>query len=795
MDKKILMKRSLSLILIIAVLACFLTPVSFTHAQAGPGAAIGMALAGVCASVSCWIKSAFDKIAQIILTILAFFLGFAGRFLNWILSYTIIDMKIHVGDLKGINTAWEVVRNIMNIFFIFLLVYEGVKLIINQSSTDNIKKFITGVVLASLLVNFSLFFTKVIIDASNVVTIGFYQSILKGNTKNDPNYGLSDPIMNALKLTSIYNGDAADSFAQGSADYLVNTLGGALVILIATFVFFAISIVFVIRYLVLIILLMLSPIAYMGLGLPFMQTYAKQWWSAFNSQILFAPIYMMITWVILTLMASPGFLSGSNYTTVFSKSPSGWDLVLNFGVIIGLLIASLVIAKNTSSHGNQLIGKATGNLTAFAGGAVMGGTAWAGRNTIGRFGASRASSAQLQEDASTKTGLRGAWARTKLYTARTARDATFDVRNAAIPTNALGSVIEGTLGRTRIGKSIGLNEVNIPSIAVGSRISGIAGTGEGGKKGYRELSEEKAKRIREREKTDASELRQAQNESDIKNGAKPGATTAEIEAMEKALSKLSDKETETLVASNRELLKSQEFANTISVKQLEAINKSDQFSEQEKDELKNRRFEEIKTIYNPAAMAAYTAATAVPVAARTPAQVADIKRMEDARSRVKGLSDSELEMIDVNYLDPSRPEGREFISQLKASQVETITTNKSGKFTTTQKNNIRDERMRPLKDALAAGSTPDIQREIRKADYKALVRYMKTPGRAGTNIALDLDVLPLYTPQTLKRMASHDDMTDTDIDTLRTALLAHGSAATQAWLTNPDKGMIDFPAI
>ncbi len=74
---------------------------------------------------------------------------------------------------------------------------------------------------------------------------------------------------------------------------------------------------------------------------------------------------------------------------------------------------------------------------------------------------------------------------------------------------------------------------------------------------------------------------------------------------------------------------------------------------------------------------------------------------------------------------------------------------------------------------------------------------MRTPGRGGINIALDPAVLPVYTPKTLQRMAAQDSMSDNDISTLRAAILGAGLPATHpsvAWLMDPDKGMIDFPA-
>src|SRR3989344_7156265 len=151
-----------------------------------------------------------------ILTLMSFITGIAGYFLNFVLQYTIVDMQTNLSGLTGINIAWKVMRDLMNMAFIFLLVYEGIKMIIGLSDTTKVKKFISMIVLASLLVNFSLFFTKVLIDASNVVTIGFYKAVLGPPTvPPTEGYGLSSPIMKALGLTSVYNQKGEADFTAG----------------------------------------------------------------------------------------------------------------------------------------------------------------------------------------------------------------------------------------------------------------------------------------------------------------------------------------------------------------------------------------------------------------------------------------------------------------------------------------------------------------------------------------------------------------------------------------------------
>lgn len=738
---------------------------------------------------TCALNTISDVLASVfylILSFLALILIIAGTLLDYTLEFTITNMRVNLDSLTGINIAWKVIKDLMNIAFIFLLVYEGIKLIIGASNREAVKKMMVGIVLAALLINFSLFFTKVLIDASNIITLGIYNTIINEDPLPVPIpgnpvelRGISIPFMAKIGLTSFWSNVSFDQMrlsTNGNANLIFMPILGIILFSVVSFVFFAIALMFLLRYLILIILLVLSPIAYMGMALPFMENYAKQWWQALSNQLLFAPIYMLMTWLVLILMDSPGFIVNGEWGSLLGTgglAPAGGgvgtiSLVFNFILIIGLVVASLVIAKSTSTKGSGYISSATDKFSVFAGGAVLGGTGWIGRKTIGAAGARAVDDADLQKRANEGRGLSGAWARASLYTARKAKDATFDARNATVPTNVIGDAIEGTVGRTTLGKKVGLNDVNIPSYALGATMAKEAGIGAGGTKGYADEKAESSKRIRDRESTNASELAMAQAKQDIITGSLSTANAAQIDKMEQALAKLSDKQTETLVSNNRELLNSLNFANAISVKQLEAINKNDQFSDSEKTNLKDNRFAKINTAMTTG----------------TPASIASV------RNDIRNLSDAEIEMLDTNYLGSEH-----FVSHLKPGQMESI--NKSSRFGTSQKTALRNSRRAPLgraltagDAALTAGNVAVFNTEVSNA--KSVVRSLGHKEIAALDMATltSPTMLKVYNPQILKRLA--EEMNPQDIPILKDAILGtttpgvSGDAATITWLGTPD---------
>ncbi|MBI5139582.1 hypothetical protein HZA26_03160, partial [Candidatus Nomurabacteria bacterium] len=135
-----------------------------------------------CSSI---VTSSFDGcIARlfyiIFYTIPSGILGIVARFFDMMLALTLGGFLY---ESSFTNDAWVVVRDLSNIFFILVLLYIAVKVILNLGGHD-VKKMISQVVIMALLINFSMFFTKVVIDASNILALIFYNKIDVKITKN-----------------------------------------------------------------------------------------------------------------------------------------------------------------------------------------------------------------------------------------------------------------------------------------------------------------------------------------------------------------------------------------------------------------------------------------------------------------------------------------------------------------------------------------------------------------------------------------------------------------------------------
>jgi hypothetical protein len=389
------------------------------------------------------------SILNLILSFAGLFLGLAGLFLDSVINATIVGfskfVQVGAAEQGAITLAWSLVRDVLNMTFIFILLYLGIKTILGDSSYQ---KVIPKIVIAGLLINFSFFFTEVLIDLSNVLTVQFYDAIMRIGAVADASSsvpvtlkGLSAAFMNGLKLKP-------PSDPSSTLNMIFSLIPAILTFLIAAFVFLVMGVMLLVRFIVLIILLITSPISVMGDILPQLTKQSKQWWSTLSEQLIFAPAFMLFMLIVVLIINSAGFQNGINVVSTGQKTTVVNDMLqflLPYALAIGLMIAGLVISK-------QLAGSAGKGFTEWAskkaGTAAFGTSAWLGRKTIGRTGGAIADSGYLNAAAARNAGpfgLGGLAARGLIGSGKWTGNASFDVRgvDAIGKTAGAGKAAEG----------------------------------------------------------------------------------------------------------------------------------------------------------------------------------------------------------------------------------------------------------------------------------------------------------------------------------------------------------------
>jgi len=398
-------------------------------------------------------------IGDTILSITGGFLGIAGVLLNLSVTYTVLQMGAHV-DRDSVGTAWEVARDFANIGFIFILLFIGFATIL-RIERYGYKALLAKLVVVALLINFSLFFTSVIIDVSNIFAVGIYKqmssqsadqvvfgdcdTLLEGAAdaagfKACFGQGIAGSFMHSMGLVSIYNvGEAGSLVTEARANETLSgnnilfvAILGSMFILTAAFIFFSVAILLIIRFIILVFLMILSPFAFVGMILPQTAGASARWWRTLFSQAFFAPLFFLLVFMSLTFINKIDILGDATGTSfanaLINKDIGSMQIFLSFSIAAGFLLASLIIAKQLAGSGSR---KALSIANKFAGRRLSGATAAGLRGTVGLASYAAANSKFLKDQAK-KGGVGGFAARQAMRVTGAASRASFDARATAL---------------------------------------------------------------------------------------------------------------------------------------------------------------------------------------------------------------------------------------------------------------------------------------------------------------------------------------------------------------------------
>ena len=382
------------------------------HAGIGPaaGGQLGSLISWVLPNTETMINWVARPFANFLIWISGGFLWLGGQLLDYSVRTNVCDLAQYT-HTDVVTNGWTIARNVANFFFIFILLYIAISIILQLGGDQ--KKLIVWVVIIALIINFSAVFTRFVIDVSNVFAYQFYSSIV-GRTVSDPctaeqssAQGIAARYMRALTLNewaqedqpstkTIYKTDSS-----GLAAIMVAGIGSAVFIMITAWSFIVAAVLMFMRTALLMILIILSPLAFVGAIVPQLRNMMGSWWAALTGQAFFAPMYLFFVFLTLVL------IQGSAGVFEAASSKSGTSILMSafvkYSIYITLIIFGLVQAKKMSSIGAEAVQKK-----------VLGGLDWArgqttgvaGRHTIGRMGRALGDSEWVK---SASAGGKGMW--------------------------------------------------------------------------------------------------------------------------------------------------------------------------------------------------------------------------------------------------------------------------------------------------------------------------------------------------------------------------------------------------
>jgi len=304
-----------------------------------------------------------------------------------------------------VQDGWKTTRDLVNMFFVLILLIIAFATIL-RLETYGMKALLPKLIIAALLINFSLVFAGAIIDFAGILTNFFLEDRKEFFTNIGDQMRLpmivvtnADDVKPYWCCVADYTGDdvclgtkhktkaecAANAgitfcacqeikpsnnevdWGKIKGDKFWKVIGSLILsiifTIIALFVFGAFAALLLIRVIIIWFLLILAPIAWFFWILPDTRPLFTKWWNAFIKWVFFAPAAIFFIWLsVNTWMkkAAPGGEIVVGMKEIINKEVMESQVLpqmmaptnlIQFLIACGMLIGSLIVAQKMSIYG------------------------------------------------------------------------------------------------------------------------------------------------------------------------------------------------------------------------------------------------------------------------------------------------------------------------------------------------------------------------------------------------------------------------------------------------------------
>ncbi len=332
----------------------------------------------------------------------------SGVLFDLSLSWTILDageiLSANGSLMSGLREIWVIFRDMANILIIGMFVYIALNKILGTK--QDFKKMIVSLLSVAVLINFSFFFAQVTIDISNWFAVQTYNAITPDgvtprfsltSTSDTAGYSISESFMSIAQVkewsslagTTILNGATAPI---QNIFFIVST---GLLLMVMFILFLRMAFILLSRWLILMILMATSSLAFATMLFPKLDKYWKYWRDGLIYNAVVGPLLLIMLYVVsiigkAILAEFPNKLNiNQSFFTSLSWNDIGISLTSSI-LFIALLWAAISIATMlshtaTESAGGlgRFVSSALGKVEGLGYAGLSGGLGWAGRNTYG----------------------------------------------------------------------------------------------------------------------------------------------------------------------------------------------------------------------------------------------------------------------------------------------------------------------------------------------------------------------------------------------------------------------------
>ncbi len=361
---------------------------------------------------------------------IAWIAGIFGNLFDFFLGYSVSDEAYRQEFLVN---GWRIVRDISNIFFIIILIWTGLAAVFGISSVS-MKQVVPALIVNAIIINFSLFATRTIIDVSNIFARVFYNNINVHIIDPNTNMGtiegtrtvggykaISEKIVGSFNPQQLFqtkflsptnalnaqttigspnnvvggavnaetdNTDEAMSANEYAGYFIVITVIASLIMFGVAMMFWKTSFLFLGRVIGLYIAVIFSPFAFLTRkNMPIVGAIPQISWTTWLKDLsgyaLMAPIFVFFLYVVWAFI---------KYLPEFTKTTAAGDgsffqtviaIAIPLLIVYFLLIQGAKLAKKYSGMVGDNVEKWAMKGTGLAGGVVLGAGGVVGARVIG----------------------------------------------------------------------------------------------------------------------------------------------------------------------------------------------------------------------------------------------------------------------------------------------------------------------------------------------------------------------------------------------------------------------------
>lgn len=400
-------RRIIKTVLFGCLLAVIFAIPFFVQAETGGSTNNSSALGSIGNSEVLVIGPPVKWLMYLVLVIESFFITLGGMLASVALEFnkTILDF-----NPPFIVVGWNIFRDIANLGFVLGIVLIAIMTILRVKGYQA-QQILWKLIVAALLVNFSLLIGGALITPANSISTFLLNYIGSGNGGTVAKLGDSFRFVDLINSGGMVGSSTGEFFGWITGGIIGNSatffiLATMAILLVLGFIIlltlFSFAGMLFVRYFMLAFLLMISPVVWLMWIFPGTKNYFKEWWENFIHWVIYAPFMLLFLYISLLILDKYPDSIAATANSQFDGLKNG-DLGIDFGLLmtslfsVAILIGGLRLASKMGHGGTKL-----------ALGAVDSGQKWA-KNKMSDYRQRGVDVAKRTESRGRKAGLEAKW--------------------------------------------------------------------------------------------------------------------------------------------------------------------------------------------------------------------------------------------------------------------------------------------------------------------------------------------------------------------------------------------------